>query len=192
MSESKIRWQAAHIVVSQSGLPANATKLKSFYAAAVEHGGYGSGFSWTYSTRSESLRLARALVAKGLLVDKSEGHRSQFFLTDEAKSRLSEYREILTRQEAERVAAEKAATQAAFEAEQARQAAEKVNQRHAVVLVNLHDGSSRTVGEIYTGANSDVHARNQAAFWADGENAEQYQAIVVRLTDSQPNYALPA
>lgn len=191
MSYSKIRWQAAHIVTSQAGLPANATKLKAFYQSVAEHGGYGYGHAWTYSTRSESLRLARALVAKGLLVDKSEGYRYLFVLTKEAESRLAEYRDILARQEAERVAAEKAAAQASFEAEQARQAAEKVNQRHAVILVDLRDGSSRTVGEIYTGSNSEQHALNQAAFWGNSENAV-YRAIVVRLTDSQPNYSLPA
>lgn len=167
MSYSKARWNAAHCLSHTTGgkIRANADEERRFYMAVAEHGGYGYGARtpWTFKTPATVRRLAERLIAKGLLVDASEGFRVRYELAPEPQAEFDRMVAVLERQEAEERAAEEAEKQAAFAAQQAVEA-----QRKWAVMAA---GTVRTYGtlhgkvhqQVFTGETGKADAEAYAA-----------------------------
>jgi len=173
--------RAARLVVANVPsviLSDRATTLRRVLEALAEHGSYGSGSTWVWSTHLGTIRHLDKLADKGLVTktprtDQWGRESFTYTLAPEQAAQMARYTQHY-----------EAVERAAADSERAAREAKLAKQRFAVVLVNLHDGSSRTVGEVYTGASGDVQARNQATFWSTDENRDQYKAIVVQLADA--------
>jgi hypothetical protein len=136
---------------------------QSIFSWVAEKHGWKPGSRWgNYSTPSGTLRDVQAVAKKGHLVLDESGY---YFISDEAKALIAAKYATL-RAEAK---AKDEARMAAYDARQ-----------FVVVRISRIEGTSMTVGGIFTGRDGDKAAhdhRNQLA----AETPDSYKLVVVKL-----------
>jgi hypothetical protein len=128
-----------------------------------EKRGWTPGRSGNYSTPSGTLRDVQAVAKKGHLVLTERG---SYVVAEHLQDRISALvAELRTEEKAK---------------QEARQA-EHDARRFVVVLINLADGSSQTVGEVHTGRGGHVSASNESRRRLADDADGQYKFLVVEL-----------